>query len=239
MEQVAEGKVSMSSFSRLFSKESLARTAITAAASFLAGMGSAVMRASCLGSDPWSTLNYGASEFLGVPFLATSLAINAVLFVIALVLMRKKLGLGTIANMVIVGLGADLGVSLITGLLGSFPSFAGFDAYGLRVLIFAVGMAITLFVTSFYMGADAGLAPYDTLAYIIEGRTHGKVPFRIARIVTDLTCIAIGFGFGLPKGTQWQLVGLGTIVMGFGVGPIIDWLMAHVARPAIARIVKE
>lgn len=239
MELVAEGKASMSSLSRFFSKESLTRTAIAAAASFLAGMGSAVMRASCLGSDPWSTLNYGVSEFLGVPFSTTSLAINAVLFVLALAFMRRKLGLGTIVNMIVVGLGADLGVSLITAAFGSFPSFAGFDAYGLRILIFAAGMAITLFVTSFYMGADAGLAPYDTLAYIIEDRTGGRVPFRVARIITDLTCIAIGFGFGLPRGTQWQLVGLGTIVMGFGVGPIVDCLMTHVSRPALARIVKE
>lgn len=221
---------------KLVSKESLLRTGIATISAFLAGMGSAVMRASCMGSDPWSTLNYGASEFFGVPFATTSVIINAALFVLAFMLMRRKLGLGTIANMVVVGMGADYGVSLITNVLGTFPSFQGLDAYPLRIAVFAVGMTFTLLVTSFYMGADAGLAPYDTLAYIIEDRTGGKVPFRIARIATDLTCIAVGFCFGLPRGTQWQLVGLGTIVMGFGVGPIIDWLMMHVSRPAIRRI---
>lgn len=54
------------------------------------------------------------------------------------------------------------------------------------------------------------------------------------RNATDVACVAGAVALLLPSGTQWQVVGLGTVLTAFCFGPIIDWAMRRVAQPFYA-----
>ena len=52
------------------------------------------------------------------------------------------------------------------------------------------------FAAAMYMEADMGIAPYDAFGVIIEKISNRKIPFKVARVLTDVICVAIGFLFG-------------------------------------------
>lgn len=56
----------------------------------------------------------------------------------------------------------------------------------------------------------------------------GALPFRYARILLDSTSVIIGFLLG-------SLVGIGTVVMALGMGPLINFFNQHVNTPLLRR----
>lgn len=65
------------------------------------------------------------------------------------------------------------------------------------------------------MEADMGIAPYDAFGVIIEKISNRKIPFKVARVLTDVICVAIGFLFG-------SIVGVATVITAFCMGPLIE-----------------
>ena len=80
-------------------------------------------------------------------------------------------------------------------------------------MIFAVTMCS--FAAAMYMEADMGIAPYDAVGVIIEKISNRKIPFKVARVLTDVICVAIGFPFG-------SIVGVATVITAFCMGPLIE-----------------
>ena len=105
-----------------------------------------------------------------------------------------------------------------------------------RLALMLVGMALMVIGSAFYMSADLGMSPYDALGYVVERLTGGRVTFRWARMAADACCVAVAFTVASARGTEWELVGIGTLVMVFGIGPLLSWLIGHVARPAYAAL---
>lgn len=97
-----------------------------------------------------------------------------------------------------------------------------------RVLLLLGGMAVSCFGVSLYMCLDFGMGPYDAASCIINDMTHGRLPFRYARILLDSTSVIIGFLLG-------SLVGIGTVVMALGMGPLINFFNQHVNTPLLRR----
>lgn len=212
------------------------RTAIVAVSCFFLGFGGGIMRASCLGVDPITSLSFAISTTFGLPIALTMPAVNLALFIVPLVFKRDQIGIGTICAIFICGQGARAALALVTALNGgAFPSFQGFEAIPVRLVYYVVAMTIICIACAFYMGADVGVGPYDSLAPVIEERTGGRIPFRIARIITDTACAVGAIALLLPSGTQWQVVGLGTIFMAMGFGPILDFAI-HKIKPLFPRI---
>ena len=64
---------------------------------------------------------------------------------------------------------------------------------------------------------------------------QSKVKFRYCRIITDLICVLIGAGLCLIGGYSisrvFTVVGVGTIITAFFMGPLIEFFNVHVARP--------
>ena len=92
----------------------------------------------------------------------------------------------------------------------------------------------TLFASlgvALYMIADMGLAPYDSVALIIEKLTKGKVPFQFARVASDITVIVIGVAFCLAAGNNvWLIVGIGTIANALLNGPLIQFFRKRIEK---------
>ena len=104
----------------------------------------------------------------------------------------------------------------------------------IRVLCLVIGVVIICFGSAFYMTADLGVSTYDAVALIIVN-TWKKGKFQYVRIITDLVCVALGITlFLLAGGAVLQIptiVGIGTIITAFFMGPLIEFFNVHVARP--------
>jgi uncharacterized membrane protein YczE len=107
---------------------------------------------------------------------------------------------------------SDFTVWIVQEKLGFEPVFL------LKLIIMLAFLVIFGFGIALYMEAKMGTAPYDTLGDIIDERTHGKIPYRYARIILDVTCVLVGVAFGLTRGKM--VFGICTIVLACGTGLI-------------------
>lgn len=202
---------------------------------FLVGLAMSIMRVSAMGTEPFSCLNYSVSEHFGIPMGITMASINGVLLVLSFFTMRESLGFGTVVNMLCLGTAADIWGNVIQTLAGQKISFSGTEYFALRLLLMCVGMVMMVFFCSFYMSCEMGMAPYDSLGYIIE-RLTGKIPFKWARVAADSVCVVTAYFFARMNGTQWELIGIGTVIMTFCIGPLLSFFRKNAAEPFVARI---
>lgn len=158
-----------------------------------------------LGLSPWDVLNEGLSERTGLSFGMIVNIIGAAVLLLWIPL-RQRPGIGTIANVFLIGIFADLSLWLLPS-AQSVPT-------GLAMLL--LGVFLTGVATGAYIGAGLGPGPRDGLMTGLVKRTGGSV--RIIRTGIELTVLAIGWMLG---GT----VGLGTLVFALGIGPIVHRML--------------
>ncbi len=203
---------------RVRGRYSARRVAAMLAAVIVMGIGVGLFVRGSMGADPYSTLNLGVSSKIGMSFGAWQAILNIVLLVAVVFADRSMLGLGTVGNMFLVGFSADV-FGAVFGPL--FPAEPGIP---LRLLLTLLGVACQLVGCSFYVTADLGMAPYDCVSYLVPNRT--RIPFRVWRIFLDVICVAVGFLCGAA-------VGVGTLIMAFGTGPLLPVLNERVAKPIL------
>jgi uncharacterized membrane protein YczE len=126
-----------------------------------------------------------------------------------------KPGWGTVANAVLVG-------TFIQGLTG-IDALSGLsdDSLAVRIPLLLGGIALIGPASAFYIGADLGAGPRDTLMLVGARRTGFRIG--IVRAGLELTALVIGIVLG---GT----FGVGTVLFALGVGPIVEssfWLLAR------------
>ena len=170
-------------------------------------------RLSAFGVDAFTCMNLGISGFLGMSFGAWQLLMNAAILAVVFLKARKCIGAGTIVNMVGVGYLADF----ICWALALGSVFAG------------LGVA-------FYMVAEMGIAPYDSVAIMLENASKGRIPFQRARALSDVTVVIVGVVFCLLSGGELRLIiGIGTICNALFNGPLIQFFKTHAAEPIMSR----
>lgn len=184
----------------------------------LIGMCVASYRMSGFGVDPFSCMNLGISGFLRMSFGTWQLILNAFLLVIVWFTVRHCIGLGTVMNMVFVGYTADFLCWLFLEQIGLNVTMP------LRILLLLLGTLFASLGCACYMIAEMGIAPYDSVAFIITKYTHDRISFRFARVSSDLVVILVGILFcTMAHNSIWEIVGLGTIVNACCNGPLIQF----------------
>lgn len=184
------------------------------------GFGVALFVKGAMGADPFSTINLGISSRIGLSFGMWQAIFNCALLVVVLVLDRSMLGLGTLANMFLVGFMADV----FGKLLGTVLPETDQMGIAVRLLLTLGGVAAQIIGCSFYVTSNLGMAPYDCISFIVPNKT--KIPFRWWRISIDIVCVAVGFFCGAS-------VGIGTIIMAFGTGPLLPICNKYIAAPVL------
>ena len=144
-----------------------------------------------LGYDPYSFMMLQISARTGLLFGTCELIGNACLFVLCIFFSPDLIGPGTFANMILVGYISDFFRWLWAR---SIPA-AVFTVYPARALVFALTLFFFIIGCAFYMNASMGLAPYDSIPFIIN-RPIRKVPFPVIRIGYDFFAILIGVLLG-------------------------------------------
>ena len=170
------------------------------------GTGVGLMVIAGVGVSPWDVLAQGVARVTTVDFGLATILISGVVLLLWIPL-RQRLGIGTVANAVMVGAVAQL-------VLWFVPAP---EEIWLRAIVFAGGLAIVAVATGLYIGAELGPGPRDGLMTGLVARTGW--PVWAVRTGIEVTVVAIGWALG-------GNVGVGTLAFALLIGP-----MVHVTMP--------
>jgi uncharacterized membrane protein YczE len=177
----------------------------------LYGFSMALMIKSGLGLDPWDVLHQGIAQHVPLTFGQVTIVVGA-LVLAAWIPLRQRPGLGTVSNVIVIGLSVDASLALLPG-----P-----DALWLRLVALLGGVVLNAVATAAYIGARFGPGPRDGLMTGLVARTGRSV--RLVRTSLELTVLAIGFLLG---GT----VGVGTVAYALAIGPLVHTLLPILTVP--------
>ncbi|BFU45988.1 YczE/YyaS/YitT family protein [Krasilnikovia sp. MM14-A1004] len=186
----------------------------------LYGFSMALMVISGLGLTPWDVFHQGVSRATGIS-IGTVVILAGVPILLLWIPLRQRPGIGTIANLVVIGLVVD-------GALAVLPTGASLP---LRVAYLVAGILLNGLATGMYIGARLGPGPRDGLMTGIAGR-FPRLSIRLVRTTIEVLVLGTGFLLG---GT----VGLGTLAYALAIGPLVQAFMPMFAvrepgRPAVA-----
>ena len=183
------------------------------------------LRLSGFGVDPFSAMNLGISGFIGWSFGTWQLLMNAVILVIVFFQARHCIGAGTIINMIFVGYIADFVCWLVQDVVQIEMSLP------LRIIALVLAQLMASMGVALYMVADMGIAPYDSVAIIIEKLTHQKIPFHKARVLSDVVVVIVGIAFASASGAGiWAVAGIGTVINACFYGPLIQFFKTKLEK---------
>lgn len=187
-------------------------------------------RLSQFGADAFTCMNLGISGFLGMSFGTWQLIMNLAILAVVLWKARSCIGPGTVANMVGVGYLADFTCWIVLDVLRVEMTLP------LRVGALVVGSALVGLGVALYMAAEMGISPYDSVGLIIVDMTGGRIPFRWARVLSDVTAVSVGVIFCLLSGgNMGMILGVGTICSALLNGPLIQFFKTRVAEPMMRK----
>lgn len=182
-------------------------------------------RLSGFGVDSFTGMNLGISGCIGLSFGTWQLIANFAILIVVFFTVRHCIGAGTIVNMVCVGYIADFLCWLVQD-LGKIEM-----TLPLRIVALLIGTLFAAIGVALYMKADMGIAPYDSVALIIEKLSKERVPFHIARITSDITALVIGVLFCLASGNNiWTILGIGTLLNALFNGPLIQFFRTRIDK---------
>lgn len=175
----------------------------------LYGAGCALTVAAGLGVDPWTVFAQGIARVtgVGIGWVTNIIGLGVLLLWIPL---RQKPGVGTIANILLVGTSLQLA-------LGILPHP---DVFWLQALMLLAGVVLVAVASGLYIGANFGPGPRDGLMTGLHGRFGW--PIWACRLAVEGSVLVLGWLLG---GT----VGIGTVVFALGIGPLV-----HIAMPLLA-----
>ena len=175
----------------------------------LYGASMALLVRSSLGVMPWDVLHQGLARQLGWSLGAVTVLVGA-LVLLAWLPLRQRPGLGTVSNVVVIGVAVD-------GVLAVLP-----DAQGLPLRIgFAVaGIVLNAVATAAYIGVHLGPGPRDGLMTGLVRRTGGSV--RVVRTSIEVAVVAVGWLLG---GT----LGVVTVAYALLIGPLVHVLLPRLS----------
>ncbi|GAA4983454.1 hypothetical protein [Kineococcus glutinatus] len=168
----------------------------------LFGASHGLMLLAGLGVPPWDVLHQGLSRTFGMQVGTWSIVVGALVLLLWLPL-RQRPGLGTLSNVVAVGLG-------INATLAWVPAPTGWAGRGAFLV---AGVLLAAVATGVYIGAGLGPGPRDGLSTGLAARGHS---LRVVRTTVEVGVLAAGWLLG---GT----VGAGTLLFALAMGPLTHW----------------
>ncbi|MFJ6861779.1 membrane protein YczE [Streptomyces werraensis] len=177
----------------------------------LYGASSALLVRSGLGLEPWNVLHQGLSERTGLSMGVVLTAVGALVLLLWIPL-RQRPGLGTVSNVLVIGVAMDATLAMVP------------DAHGMavRVALMASGIVLNGAATGLYIAARFGPGPRDGLMTGLNRRTGVSV--RLVRTAIEITVVVTGFVLG---GT----VGVGTLLYAVTIGPLAQLFLRVLAVP--------
>jgi uncharacterized membrane protein YczE len=173
------------------------------------GISDGLLLAAGLGADPWDVFSQGLSRSVGLEIGTWTIIIGALVLLLWIPL-RQRPGVGTLANVVVIGL-------VVNAFLAQVPVVHGLVA---RSVGMAAAVLLNGVATATYIGAQFGPGPRDGLMVGWAARGHS---LRLGRTAIEATVLLVGWLLG---GT----VGAGTVLYALSIGPLVHWLLPLFTR---------
>lgn len=171
----------------------------------LYGISIAMYIRASLGADPWDVFHIGVANHMALSVGAV-LIVTGALVLLLWIPMRQKPGLGTVSNVIVLGLAADATLAVL-------PQAS---ALIFQALLLLAAVVLNALATAMYIGAGFGPGPRDGLMTGLHARTGWSI--RLIRTAIEVTVLAVGFLLGGP-------VGIGTLIYALAIGPLIQFFL--------------
>lgn len=173
----------------------------------LIGIGISLNYLANLGLGPWGVFHDGLSKTFGISYGRT-IIVTGVAVMLLWIPLKQKPGIGTIIDIFLVGIVADLIIL----------NFELSDSIFLSLSLIAFGIILIGAGTAIYVGADLGAGPRDGVMVGLE--TIG-LKIGTARNLIELFAFLTGWLLG-------GLVGYVTILFVIGIGPVVQIVLPYV-----------
>ena len=167
---------------------------------FLYALGIVLTIRANIGYGPWEVFHAGLGRTFGISIGNASILVGFIIILITL-LLGEKPGVGTVLNMLLIGVFMDF------ILKSNIVPLAGNKFFGLAVLI--IGLYVISLASYFYIGSGFGAGPRDGLMIVLTRKT--KLPIGIVRGTIELTATVAGWLLG-------GMAGIGTVISGLAIG---------------------
>lgn len=171
----------------------------------LYGVSMALMVRSSLGVMPWDVLHQGLARQLDWSLGLVTVVVGG-LVLLAWIPLRERPGLGTVSNIVVIGIAVDAALAVVTTPAAAPAQWA----------LGAGGIALNGVATAAYIGVRMGPGPRDGLMTGLVRVTGGSV--RTVRTSIEVAVVATGWLLG---GT----LGVVTVLYALSIGPIAHALL--------------
>jgi uncharacterized membrane protein YczE len=165
----------------------------------LFGVSVGLMVQAGLGLASWDVLHQGLARQTGLPLGWIVNLVGAAVLVLWWPL-RQRPGVGTVANVIVVGLVADATVAVVPAA----------QPLAVRIPLLAAEIVVNAVGTGLYVGAGLGPGPRDGLMTALHHRTGRSL--RLWRTVIESLALITGFLLG-------GVVGVGTVAYAILIGP--------------------
>ena len=158
-----------------------------------------------IGLAPWDCLSMGVSARVGYSYGIVHTAISIIILIID-ILLKEKIGYGTILDALLVGNYVDW--------IGYLKLVPVSDNVAVSCAMVIIGLLIMGYGQYFYMAAAQGCGPRDSLL-IALGKRFPRTPIGVVQTFMVGIALLIGWLLGGP-------VGIGTIISVFGMGTALQ-----------------
>ena len=157
-----------------------------------------------LGIGPWDVFHYGLFTKFGFTIGTWSIISGLLLLFISSVFNKAWPQIGSFLNMMLLGLFIDL----FNWMLPSIDNLAG------ATIAFIIGVGLMGYGIGLYVSADLGAGPRDSFMLLIVEKMGWSIP--LVRNGIEVIVFLVGWMLGGP-------VGVGTVLIAFGLGPILGY----------------
>jgi uncharacterized membrane protein YczE len=168
-----------------------------------------------LGLGPWEVLHQGISNRTGVPIGTVGIVVGF-LVLLGWIPLRQRLGVGTICNVILIGVVIDVVLATTddpTSVVVRWACLVG------GIVLFGLGSGL-------YIGVGLGPGPRDGLMTGISARTDGRRSIRLVRTVLELSVLFVGWLLG-------GNVGIGTVLFAVAIGPLVQLFLGRLTIPVL------
>ena len=177
---------------------------------FLFGLGESLLITSGAGVGPYTVLAQGISNLSGWSIGLSTFVISIIVLLMWIPL-KQKPGMGTILNAFIIALTIEFSVYYLP-----YP-----ETYPMQILQVVVGVLIIGIGSGFYLIANLGAGPRDGLMIGLQKKTN--LPVYSIRTIIEVSVVIVGWLMG-------GVVGLGTAIFAFGIGPSVALGLSMVGK---------
>ncbi|MBV8043421.1 hypothetical protein [Pluralibacter sp.] len=168
----------------------------------LYGVSTAMFVRADLGADPWNVFHLGVARLLSMN-IGMVMIVTGALVLLLWIPLRQRPGLGTLSNVIVLGLAADATLAVLPTL----------ESLWVRSALLLAAVVVNALATGMYIGAGFGAGPRDGLMTGLHARTGWSV--RMIRTSIEVSVLIVGCLLG---GT----FGPGTVLYALVIGPLIQ-----------------